>query len=128
MRSHPGLAYDEDGNLVAIEDFDEAEVDRNLFDAAETLETPSAADVDLVYKIMHRLMSWIFQDGLTNPNGIAIRSIIVCWVFLPQLKPLSLTQISRGVGKLKQSVGRWVDRFKKEFPYLKTCHMKCKSK
>jgi hypothetical protein len=46
------------------------------------------------------------------------------WFLIKELQPLSLTQLARMYGKDKQSLGRWVDDFKRRFPGLRNCHMK----
>jgi len=47
-----------------------------------------------------------------------IRATILCWVFLEHLRPLTLTDLARASGKKKQSIGRWVDEFKRASEFI----------
>jgi hypothetical protein len=86
-----------------------------------------AEELEKAFKVIQALMAWIHQNGSTNLNGIAIRAIVVSWITLPHLRPLSLTQLANGYGMKKQSVGRWLEEkplgFKYKFPTVKTGHM-----
>ncbi len=115
-------AFSDDGHLEPWEDFDYDSVEkfRAANKEAEAIEKGIAAGQEII----RTLITWIWQDGMKDARGIQIRSIIVCWIFLPHLRPLSLTELARGFGKDKQSLGRWVDDFKIKFPNLKTPHMK----
>lgn len=44
---------------------------------------------------------------------------MIMWVFLPEVRAMNMSQLARGYGLHKQSLGRWVDKFKKEFPHIK---------
>ncbi len=120
------LAHGEDGRFVPVEDFDYSAVDKNLFgnDAETDLSKLSQQDVDRALTVLRVMLQWIWQNGMKNVDGVKIRAIIICWIFLKELRPLTLTQLSRGFGLKKQSVGRWVDQFKKDLPEIKTCHMR----
>ena len=71
-----------------------------------------------------RLMEWLWQDGMKNSEGLQIRAAILCWVFLSQLRPLTMTQMAAGFGKKKQSLGRWVDDYKRQPDFPRIAHMK----
>ncbi len=80
--------------------------------------------MDAALKVFSRLLEWIWQNGMKNSEGLTIRAVIACWIFLKHLRPLTLTQMARGFGKKKQSLGRWVDDFKIAFPHIRNPHMK----
>ena len=81
------------------------------------------AELDAAVAIFQSLIKWVWQDGMRNDEGLKIRSIIACWVFLPELRPMTLTEIALGFGKKKQSLGRWVCHFKQHFRFH-TVHMR----
>jgi len=58
-----------------------------------------------------------------DPRGLLIRSAAVCWIFCDELHPLTLTQMAQQFDLDKQSLGRWLESFKQEFPHIRTCHM-----
>ncbi len=110
----------EDGRLVPCVDFDYEAIDRNVFEAEDVkdLHELPPESIDLALKLHRTMLEWIFQDGMKNPEGIQIRAILACWIWLPYLEPLSLTELSIGFGKQKQSFGRWVDEFKEHFGFI----------
>ena len=139
------LAHCEDGHVEPSVDFDYAaveralrsierhkipsadrdhvrsEVDRSL---RETISNLSSDQTDVLLAMLVRVLDWLWSDGMKNPDGLQIRAMLLCWNFLEHLRPLTLTQLARGFGKRKQSLGRWQDQFKLDFPEIKTCHMK----
>jgi hypothetical protein len=122
--------YDDSSELHPTVGFDYDAVSKALGEDPDFLaEMAEFTDEEMerAFKCTQALMAWIHQNGSTNLNGIAIRSLIVCWITLPHLRPLSLTELSRGYGLKKQSVGRWVEDkplgFKAKFPSVKTSHM-----
>jgi hypothetical protein len=119
-------AHAEDGHLVPIAEFDYASVELNLFGENPEAEIAefSQEEIDRGIKVLRLLLQWIFQDGMKNADGLKIRAIISCWIFLKELRPLTLTELARGFQLDKQSIGRWVDKFKEDFPEIKTCHMR----
>lgn len=123
----PGkFGHNESGALVPVQDFDYDAVDQNLFPGAtrEELEQLTQTEIDAALKLFRLLLSWIWQSGMKNPEGIQIRAILVCWIFMKELRPLTLTQMATGFGKKKQSLGRWHDNFKRRFPDIITPHMR----
>lgn len=122
----PGLGHDESGHLVSLTEFDYGQIEGNLFgDNPESdLSQFSAAEVDRALQVLRVLLQWMWQNGMKNVDGVKIRAIIVCWIFLKELRPMTLTQLGRGFKLKKQSLGRWVDAFKRDFPQIKTCHMR----
>lgn len=118
--------HEEDGSLARSQEFDYEAIDRNVFrvEPKDDSDEFSAEEIDAACKVFTRLVEWIWQDGMKNVEGLQIRAIIVCWIFLSQLRPLTLTQMAAGFGKRKQSLGRWVDDFKRSFPRIRICHMK----
>ncbi len=111
------VGHDDAGEIVASEDFP-----YHLIDGEE--EQPTAQDLAAAAMAMQKVMEWVWQGGPRNHNGFEIRSVIACWIFLKHLHALNLTQVAAMMNKDKQSLGRWVDDFKKEFPAVKTEHMR----
>ena len=126
MSFQPGsYAHSPSGQIEPTTDFDYDEVDRRSFHVEpDDSEEFTAAEMDAALKVFSRLLEWIWQGGMKNSEGLTIRSIIACWIFLKHLRPLTLTQMARGFGKKKQSLGRWVDDFKIAFPNIRNHHMK----
>ena len=117
-------AFEEDGHRVPAEEFDYASVERELFGNFEgTPAELTPADVDRALRIVRIVLSWIWQSGMKNAEGLKIRAIIICWIFLKELRPMSLTELARGFGMKKQSLGRWHDQFKESFK-IRTPHMR----
>lgn len=125
-------AYEDSGELVPVSQFDWAAVERNLRRDLEAIQDPeelskfTPEEREAALKLFRTLVRWLWQDGMKNTDGLTIRSIIVCWIFLEELHPLTLTQMARGFGKHKQSLGRWVDDFKKRFSFIRTPHQRWK--
>jgi hypothetical protein len=118
-------AHGEDGHFVPAIEFDYAAVEHNLFgESPESISEFSQEEVDRALKVLRTLLQWIWQDGMKNADGLKLRGIIVCWIFLKELRPLTLTELACGFDLKKQSLGRWVDEFKLDFPKIKTCHMR----
>lgn len=74
--------------------------------------------------LMRKFLGWAWQDGMRDPAGLMVRCIVLCWVFLPQLEILTLTELSLGFGRTKQAIGKWVDKFKIAFPNIRNKHMR----
>ncbi len=127
--AHPSVCepgHAEDGHLEPTVGPDWDAIDRGAFhvepESDDRTLTPEQAEA--ACRMFASLVEWIWQSGMKNPEGITIRAIIVCWRFVPELGSLTLTEMARGFGKKKQSLGRWVDDFKRRFPFLVNCHMK----
>ena len=128
-------SFDEQGDITAIQEFDYAEVERRLSEdlsapeLKEELAQMSPQEKEAALKIFSCLVRWLWQDGMKSPEGLTIRSILVCWIFLEELHGMSLTQMARGYGgRHKQSLGRWHDSFKAAFEFIKTPHMRFRGK
>lgn len=118
-------AHGEDGRLVPTQDFDYVQVEENLFGGMEgEIAELSQEDVDRALKVLDMLLRWIWQDGTKNHDGVKIRAIIICWVFIKELRPMTLTEMAAGYDLKKQSLGRWFDEFKKDFKGVRTSHMR----
>ncbi len=128
-------AHASDGHIEPTSDFpfdeiyERDEMDRvrgsrssPLRDDVEDPLTPE--EMEAALRVFTKLLEWVWQNGAKNCEGLKIRAIIACWIFLKHLRPLSLTEIARGFGKKKQSLGRWVDDFKIAFPNIRNPHMK----
>lgn len=69
-----------------------------------------------------KICSWIYQAPCKDLNGFFCRCAISIWIFIPELRVETLTNVAGSFGKKKQSLGRWVDDFKLQFPEI-TNHM-----
>jgi len=112
------IYFDHSGITTGI-DPDWDSIDRNVFQRCE----PDAADFDKAAEAIRQVQRWVFQDGPRNPEGLVIRSTIAAWIFLPELRQLNMTSMAAGMGLKKQSLGRWVDVWKRDFPHIRTPHM-----
>lgn len=118
--------YDDSSELhpTCGPDWEAIEVNCDGQDFIEAVKELRAEHLEGALIVIRGLMAWTYQNGSTNMEGKAIRNAIIEWLVLPQLRHLTLTQISKAYGKHKQSLGRWVDDFKRTFPTVKTVHMK----
>jgi hypothetical protein len=117
------IGYDENGTVIPVAEFDFASLDTGH---DTDLDKISRKELEASLKAFRILLDWIWQNGMRNPNGVKIRAILCCWVFLEQVRPISLTQLAKGYGMKKQSLGRWVDNFKRDFPQFRIAHMRYK--
>ncbi len=122
----PSFAHGEGGDRIPYTDFDYEAVEFKFDgkDASLDISGLPQEDVDRGVLVVTVLLKWLWQSGMRNPEGIQIRAIILCWVFIKALRPLDLTQIAGIFGKDKQSLGRWVDDFKLAFPRIRIAHMR----
>ena|SRR5688572_18371057 len=120
------VAHEEDGHITGVTEFPYEEIDRRVFqcDPENDLSNVSQRELDASVRAFIRLVEWMYQTGMKNPDGLKIRAIIVCWVFLKWIRCESLTVMARGYGLKKQSLGRWVDEFKRKFPEYRIVHMR----
>lgn len=107
-------------------EFDFTQVDIDMFNVKpdDDLTGINQEDLDCAITALRSLLQWVWQDGSNNEDGVKIRGILVCWIFLKELRSISLTQMAKGYRLKKQSLGRWHDDFKETFPTIKTPHMK----
>jgi hypothetical protein len=124
----PDIAFDEESRPEPSVGFSFEEIERELgesLDDPERHSTFTQQEWDAFAKGLEKVFRWIYQDPHhRNLDGIQIRALIVAWIVVKELQPLTLTQLARMYGKDKQSFGRWVDEFKKEFREVRNCHMK----
>lgn len=119
------VGFGEDSRLEATEDFDWGDLAERLGEADDAKFTHGYAQWLRLQQLAEGLARWTYQSpSHTNTDGIAIRTIVQNWFLIKELQPLTLTQLARMYGKDKQSLGRWVDDFKRRFPGLRNCHMK----
>jgi hypothetical protein len=119
------VGFGEDSRPEATADFDWSDLEQRLGEADEAKYTHGYAQWLRLMQLAEGLARWTYQSpSHTNTEGIAIRVIVQNWFLIKELQPLSLTQLARMYGKDKQSLGRWVDDFKRRFPGLRNCHMK----
>jgi len=119
-------SHAEDGHLEPSCGFDYAEIDRNVFrvDPQDHVAALSDEEIDAACYVITRVIEWLWQDGMKNCDGLQNRAVVLCWVFLSQLRTLTMTEMAAGFGKKKQSLGRAVDDFKRSFPKIRIAHMK----
>lgn len=120
------IAHEEDGHLTGTTDFDIEQVERNVFgfQPEEDLAQITPRELAAAEQAFTQMLAWVWQSGMKNPEGVKIRAIIVCWVFLKHLRPMTLSELAQGYGMKKQSLGRWVDQFKTDFPKYRIAHMR----
>ena len=94
------------------EDFPYAQVDRDLG------WSPNDDEFDLTLEAQRRIWLWVWQGDNRDMEGWSCRCAIMCWVFCDQLRSNSLSKMAKRIGKKKQSLGRWVEDFKREFPLV----------
>ena len=119
-------AFAEDGHIEPSIGFDYDSIDRHVFqiEPANDRDRLTPEQADAACQMFRSLVEWLWSDAKKNVEGLQIRAMIICWLFVPEIQSLTLTEMARGFGKKKQSLGRWVDDFKPRFPWLVTCHMK----
>ena len=115
----------EDGRPAATSEIDFDLVDEHVFGARPDVDLGmfSEEEIDRALTVLRVLLQWCWQDGMRNPQGLQIRASIMCWVFLKELRAMNLTELSTRFGQHKQSVARWVQQFKRAFPYIRSPHM-----
>ncbi len=107
-------AYDEQSHITQTVDFAYDEIDRRFGVAHLHHESP----IEIAGEGMRALMSWAWQDACKNWDGFQCRCSVLAWIFHPPLRELSMTEMAGRIGKKKQSLGRWVEDFKKQFPQV----------
>ena len=118
------VAHDEDGTFVEYTQFDYEAVDEALGSPRDQLADYSQEDIDRALKVLEILLQWVWQKGKNNFDGLGIRAIIICWVCLKEVRPMTETELATGFGKPKQSFGRWIEQFKIFFPRIRLPHMR----
>ena len=111
-------AYDDDGSVTLTTEFDFGSVERSL-DGIPSDDQVRAHVIGLVLEIEARLNEWTYQPPCDDIDGFLCRSIIRAWIFCPQLRAYTMTDIAGRFGKHKQSLARWVGDFLREFPELR---------
>ena len=130
MQQEPDVFFEEDGHLTGVVEFDydqvERELSKQLYDpeCQKELANLTAQEVEAALKLFRALIRWVWQDGMANQSGLTIRSIILCWLFIEELREHTLTEMAKSSGRHKQSLGRWVETFKREFPYIRSPHIR----
>ena len=110
----PRKGFEDDGTQTLTCEFNYAELD--------PAEPDQNDAIYLACEECRRVFEWMWQPqptGFPNRDGLFVRSIIVAWVFVPQLRSYSMTHMASAFGLKKQSLGRWTDDFKRTFPELK---------
>lgn len=112
------MHYDDNKEITLTTEFPWSEVDEKVFGVVEK----SPDWVESTLECQRRIWQWVYQGSCEDLDGFMCRSIVVCWVFVPVLRSYTMTEIAGRFGKKKQSLGRWVVDFKKEFPDV-TAHL-----
>lgn len=110
--------WDDNQEVTLTTEFSYADVDRALGFMVEELDE----HIEDALECQRRIWSWVWQPPAEDLDGLFCRCVIACWVFVPSLRDYTMTDMAGRVGKKKQSLGRWVDDFKKTFPEI-TAHM-----
>ena len=105
------MFFDQEGQPEATTDFPYDEIDRRLSDP----ESPPTR-VDGEGRLLKTVLEWVADKVPRHGNGLEIRATIAAWIFLPYLRGYTMTELAAMIGRDKQSVGRWVDDFRKSFP------------
>ena len=103
--------YDDLGSVTLTTEFPYSEVDGQRYD-------PDLDPISAACECQRRVWSWVYQPPCEDIEGFICRCVIAAWVFVPQLRDYTMTEIAGRMGKKKQSLGRWVASFKREFPDL----------
>ena len=109
--------FDDLSRVTQTVDFAYEEIDSKAFGVDDT-PTEFESRVEHVLEFQRIIWDWIYQPKKPNAEGMLLRAIICAWVFIPALRDQTLTQMAGKFGMKKQSLGRWVDDFKKEFPAM----------
>jgi len=116
-------AWDDNSSATLTVDFDYDQIDRNLH--PHDPDTCSERAIDAASSVLQRAFAWVWQGDCANLDGLVCRAAVVCWIFVPQLRPYTMTEMAGRLGKKKQSLERWVSDFKVRFPEIKNLqHMK----
>ncbi len=106
--------FDESGSTLVC-DFDFAAVDSALAGTVDPVEAARISPTEAACECQRQIWAWVYSPPCEDMDGFTCRSIIACWVFVPQLREYTMTQIAQRFGKKKQSLGRWVADFKVQF-------------
>ena len=109
--------YDDSGNVTLTCGFNWDAIDAYNFTKEDELKTEA---IEIACEGYRKVWTWIYQPPCDNLDGWTCRCIIATWLFVPQLRSYTLTEIAGRFGKKKQSLDRWVQQLKQEFPELAT--------
>lgn len=118
------IALTLDGRLEPTVDPAWDEIERGIIGDAISEADVRDNERENALRFFVKLKAWDFQNGMKDPHGLMIRSAVSSWAVLPLLRPLTLTRLALGLRLQKQSLGRWVDDFKRTFPNIRNCHMR----
>lgn len=113
------IGFEGRGAPIESVDFDFDAVDEALSSAIspnKAANHPTSQHAEAELAALKTILEWVVQKVPKNQNGIEIRATIAAWIFLPYLRTMNLTEIAATVGRDKQSLGRWVDDFKRRWP------------
>lgn len=126
-----GSSYNDSSELEPTIGPDYKGIDRAVFGTEEReteYENLTPEQWLIAWKGVSNVVKWVYQRDSRNFQGIGIRALIVCWIWLPVLHALTLTQLAGRFGMAKQSFGRWVVDWKRCFPSVVTAHMRSEIK
>ncbi len=118
------LGHAEDGSVIETVDFPYADIyarDENVqcLETDPELNRLSAEELRLGMKTVGPALRWVWQYGMKNKDGIAIRAILLCRAGLPELGGLTMTRLANGFGLAKQSLDRWDKDLASRYPKLR---------
>lgn len=107
-------AYDDLSQVTQSVDFAYDEVDRRF--GVAHLHDETRDPVEMACECQRQLWAWAWNDACKNWDGFQCRCAVLAWVFHEPLRAYSMTEMAGRIGKKKQSLGRWVEDFKAQFP------------
>ena len=103
--------FDDLGQVTETVDFQYAEIDTNCFGNKQTQND----GLEAACECQRQIWAWVYQPPCEDIDGFICRCIVASWIFVPQLRDYTMTEIAGRFGKKKQSLGRWVADFKRQF-------------
>jgi len=106
------IRFEDSGTVTLTEDFPYEHIEQHVFHYRGQDLTP----VEAALECQSRVWEWIYQPPNKHMDGFLCRCIVASWIFNPMLRGESMTDVAARFGKKKQSLGRWVASFKRNFP------------
>jgi len=118
------LGHAEDGSVIEtvyfpFEDLYARDEEIQFLEADPELNRLSEEELRLGVKVLAPCLRWIWQYGMKNKDGVAIRAILLCRAGIPDLARLSMTRLANGFGLEKQSLDRWDKDLARKYPKLR---------
>lgn len=90
------------------------------YDAVDHQNPLPSYDFTGIVELNHQVWEWVYQQPCKDMEGFFCRAIFACWIFVPDLRACTMTEIAGRFGKKKQSLGRFTESFLATFPQLKS--------